>query len=95
MTGPTKRQLDFWVRQGYLKPVARGGSGHPREWPRTEKQVAHLMGRLVAAGFTAAAAADVARVAVTVGGDPVNVDVVLAAGLTLTVDDRPAVREAS
>ena len=59
--GISYRQLDFWVRQGYLKPTHGGGSGVPREWPEEEVRVAEAMARLVAAGFRPAVAAKVAR----------------------------------
>jgi len=59
--GATYRQLDHWVRSGYLKPNCAGGSGFVREWPKGELRVANTMARLVAAGLPPALAARVAR----------------------------------
>ena len=67
--GITYRQLDSWVRRGYLRPerkTVRGGkyhdgSGAPRRWPATELEVARRMGRLVAAGLRPERAAGFAR----------------------------------
>lgn len=79
--GLTYRQLDHWVRSGYLHPIQHGGSGHARTWPQTELQVADLMRRLVDAGLTAGAAAIAARD--HVDGRPV---VRLAPGIVLAID---------
>lgn len=60
--GVSYRQLDFWVRRGYLKPHnATPGSGYSREWTTDEAAVATTMGRLVIAGFTPELAHRVAR----------------------------------
>jgi hypothetical protein len=61
--GFTYRQLDYWCRRGYLN-VDGTGSGHERDFPPIEVAVAELMGVLTRVGFTAAAAADVARLMV-------------------------------
>ncbi|RCG27202.1 hypothetical protein DQ384_26140 [Sphaerisporangium album] len=78
---PSYRQIDHWIRRGWLRPIDNGGTGHPREWPVIESRVRDLMGRLVDAGFTPAAAADAARMHVTLGGS-----VLLADGLVLLID---------
>lgn len=72
------RQLDFWVRQGYLRPGDHPmpGSGKVRSWPTGEVAVARLMGRLVKAGLTPAAAHRVAR------GDRV-----LGSGIRIVIDE--------
>jgi hypothetical protein len=87
---PTYRQLDHWVRKGYLRPYHEGGTGNPREWPVREWAIAMQMKRLIDAGFTPAAAAEAARNADTVRSlcrlsitDPIPVD--LGDGLTLTI----------
>ena len=60
--GPTYRQLDYWVRVGYLRPAhAEPGSGGWRYWSAEECRVANLMARLVTVGFTPRLAHDVAR----------------------------------
>jgi hypothetical protein len=59
--GVTYRQLDYWARQGYLRPSASRGSGVSRLWPRAEVKVAWTMSRLVAAGIPPSVAARVAR----------------------------------
>lgn len=58
--GVTYRQLDYWIRQGYLR-VAAEGSGSCRTWPAAEVRVARIMARLVAAGVRPAAAERIAR----------------------------------
>lgn len=56
------RQLDHWVRCGYLKPVeAYPGSGHVRSWPHDELDVVQRMIWLVNCGFKPASAAGLAR----------------------------------
>ncbi len=60
--GLTYRQVDYWVRRGYLRPEhATDGSGSVREWPAEELAVGERMGRLVAAGMAPVAAAVAAR----------------------------------
>jgi DNA-binding transcriptional MerR regulator len=86
--GLTYRRLDHWARQGWLQPDHDGGTGHRRDWPQTELQVADLMARLVEAGLTVDVAALVARARVN-GRTTMR----LAFGITLTIDDQP--REAS
>ena len=55
--GITYRQLDHWVRRGYLKPDnLDGGSGHLRTFPIRELSVAWMMAKLTAAGVTPTAA---------------------------------------
>lgn len=64
-TGVTYRQIDYWIRRGWLHPEHAGGSGgEPRRWSTTERAVAKLMARLVAAGVTPERAATLARRAV-------------------------------
>lgn len=60
--GATYRQLDYWIRKGYLRPDGAGsGQGSKRTWPRSEAQIARLMARLTAAGMEPIAAASAAR----------------------------------
>jgi MerR HTH family regulatory protein len=65
--GITYRQLDYWTRQGYLRPVQphsnirSGGTGYARQWPESELAIAASMGRLIRLGLTAEAAHRVAR----------------------------------
>ena len=63
-TDITYRQLDYWVRQGWLNPHHNGGSGTSRDFTGDEYTVAIRMARLVNRGFTPAAAARVARASV-------------------------------
>lgn len=58
--GLTYRQLDYWSTRGYLR-VGSPGSGRPRSYPESERQVAIWMFRLIQAGFTTQAAAEIAR----------------------------------
>ncbi len=57
----TYRQIDHWVRAGYLRPQGGIGTGNPREWTREELRVFRRMARLVNAGLQPAAAAKAAR----------------------------------
>jgi hypothetical protein len=65
----TYRKLDWWVRCGYLRPVASTrpglaatpGSGYQRLFTPEEAAVAVLMARLVRAGLTTTAALAAAR----------------------------------
>jgi transposase-like protein len=61
LLGVSYRQLDYWCRRGYLRPITPGGSGNPRRWPEAELEVARRMATLVRSGYQAAAAAQLAR----------------------------------
>lgn len=60
-SGATARQLDHWVRVGYLRPEGQGGTGNAYDWPQAEVRAAVVMARLVEAGLTPAGAARAAR----------------------------------
>lgn len=62
------RQLDYWVRMGYLKPRHIGGSGNPRDFTNEEEIVLIRMARLVNAGLRPDVAAKAARSAVADSG---------------------------
>jgi MerR HTH family regulatory protein len=68
--GVSYRQLDYWVKRGWLHPDPRPHehSGVTRTWPAEEVRVARIMGRLKAAGLTPEAAHRIARLA-TGGGE--------------------------
>lgn len=74
----TKRQLTYWIRQGYLTPRR---DGRRFAWSRAEAAVRDLMGRLVDAGVTPATAASIARAHITLGATEHQ----LAPGITLTI----------
>lgn len=60
--GVSYRQIDHWVRRGWLRPDQPiPGSGNPREWTNEELDVARRMAALVNAGISPAVAADAAR----------------------------------
>jgi DNA-binding transcriptional MerR regulator len=61
VSGATFRQLDHWSRKGLLRPVGGEGTGHVRDFPAEEVQVAKVMARLVGAGISPEAAARAAR----------------------------------
>jgi len=78
----SRRQLTYWIARGYLRPARRG----PRlVWSRAEAAVRDLMGRLVDAGLTPAAAAAVARAHTTLGVRAHE----LGPGITLTIREVP------
>lgn len=83
--GLTYRKIDYWTRKGWLQPAHEGGTGHNRDWPQTELQVADMMGRLVDAGIAVDIAALAARA--RVAG---RKTILLGYGITLTIDDEPA-----
>lgn len=58
--GVSYRQLDHWVRRGWIR-AATPGTGHRRTWTDDELAVAARMVKLIAAGFTVAKAAEIAR----------------------------------
>lgn len=61
-TGVTYRQLDHWVRRGFLRPArALPGSGVTRLWSSAELKVARRMALLVDAGLTPETAERAAR----------------------------------
>jgi len=60
--GCSYRQIDYWVRTGYLRPErGRSGSGHWRRWPESEARIAIVMSRLIRCGFAVPDAARIAR----------------------------------
>lgn len=59
--GISYRQLDHWVRLGYLHPTHGIRAGVPRHWSAEELAVAQTMARLVSAGLPPAVAHRVAR----------------------------------
>jgi hypothetical protein len=63
--GLTARQVDYWARKNYLRPVqVATGHGVPRQWPAVERDVARVMVRLINAGLSVDVAAGSARLAV-------------------------------
>lgn len=63
--GLTARQVDYWARKGYLRPLqVATGHGVPRQWPALERDIARVMARLIAAGLAVDVAAASARLAV-------------------------------
>lgn len=60
--GITYRQLDYWVRQGYLQTTEPPqGSGHRRTFPPSEIAVVKAMAAYTAAGISPLAAHHAAR----------------------------------
>jgi DNA-binding transcriptional MerR regulator len=60
-SGATYRQLDYWTRQGLLKPVGGTGSGSVRDWSRVEVDVMARMVALVECGLSPRQAEAIAR----------------------------------
>jgi DNA-binding transcriptional MerR regulator len=91
MTGLTYRQLDYWVRQGYLQPDnPEPGSGVNRKWSTLEIAVATTMGALVNAGLAVEKAAVIARETLTY---PMG-RATLAPGIEVVLSDLPTVTDA-
>lgn len=96
--GPNARQLEEWVKAGYLRPVildagAPATDTEPRRrarfsWPPAEQRVAVAMGRLVAAGLRPSAAEGVARHR-TWG------PVILGPGVVISLFELPASKDAA
>jgi DNA-binding transcriptional MerR regulator len=68
--GISYRQIDWWEKCGYVHRQP-SDSGFTRTFSEHEKAIAKLMGRLVKVGFTAHAAARIARTAVDLGEDAI------------------------
>ncbi len=85
--GVSRRQLEYWVEMGWVRPAEARISGHPRSFSDAERKVLALLVRLTAAGLPARVAAPVARGAVAAAeADPgEDAEVELAPGLYLTV----------
>lgn len=60
--GVTYRQLDYWARRGYVRPLPRDpGQGYPRHWDEAEVDVVRIMAALVRDGYRVPVAARRAR----------------------------------
>ena len=59
--GISYRQLDHWIRCGYVPGVDTAGQGHPREFTAPAERRVILLGRLTRAGFTPLRAVQIAR----------------------------------
>lgn len=68
----TYRQVDHWIRKGWVKGDAPG-SGVKRHIAREELRVLQAMARLVDAGLMANSAAVIARTAVENGASIIHV----------------------
>lgn len=60
--GISYRQLDYWIRCGYVPGVDTAGQGHPREFTAWGERRVVLLGRLTRAGFTPLRAVQIAQV---------------------------------
>lgn len=90
--GVTYRQVDHWVRQGWVEPrfwrkggdrADEGKSGYVRDFTDHEQQVIIAMGRLTGAGIRAEVAARVARSMVDQGHWTVRLE----RGVVITLED--------
>lgn len=60
--GVSYRQLDHWIRSGYVPGVdSAGGRGHAREFTAQGERRVILLGQLTRAGFTLAKALQIAQ----------------------------------
>lgn len=80
--GVTTRQIDYWIRQGYLDVEAKG-SGRQRLIPAEELPRLALLADLHSAGFTVAAAAQHASGAPSTGTTVID----LGPGIHLHIDN--------
>ena len=51
--GVSRRQLEYWVEMGWVRPAEAKISGHPRSFSDAERKVLGLLVRLTAAGLPA------------------------------------------
>ncbi|HJQ00112.1 MAG TPA: MerR family transcriptional regulator [Jatrophihabitans sp.] len=68
-SGLSYRQVDFYCRTGYLRTIGEGhpGNGYARRFSVAEANIAVFIKQLLDTGFTAAAAAALAREHVETG----------------------------
>ena len=59
--GISYRQLDHWIRRGYVPGVDAVGQGHTREFTACAERRIVLLGRLTRAGFTPLRAVQIAQ----------------------------------
>lgn len=89
----SSRQLNWWVEKGYLFPEedSRGTGNGGLRFSRHERRVLAIMERLVTAGFLAARAAGLARLAVEgsylIGAGKVRVPLDENGSLSLVIED--------
>lgn len=83
--GITYRQLDFWVRAGYVQGerLTSRGSGQPRRWTDDERDYVVTLARLVHAGIPLSVAATALATTSTL---PVEIN--LGHGVTLRIEAR-------
>jgi DNA-binding transcriptional MerR regulator len=68
LAGISFRQLDHWIRQGWIRTeTASGGSGSQRSFSQLEAKVAITAGELLELGLKAAEACEYARLMVEAG----------------------------
>lgn len=79
-TGATYRQIDNWIRRGYVRAAFTGpGSGHARKWTPEDREIVALMVAFTNAGMMANAAARWAAMTV----DPETVNAVETGGVVI------------
>lgn len=89
LTGASYRQIDYWIRAGYLGDEAMArphGSGHPRRFTWADRDQVAAMLAFIAAGFTTARAAELA----TLHNDAERPNVIRTPGLTITWEATPS-----
>lgn len=83
-TGATYRQVDYWSKQGYLRPEElKTGSGKHRRWPRQELDILRVMVQLNQIGLDPGRAAKYARDAIESGDKRID----LGGGIVISLDD--------
>lgn len=74
-TGATYRQIDHWVRRGYLSVTLRDlGTGYHRQWTKRDQKIVRHMAALIGAGVTPETASDWAHLSVDEGIDQTLVE---------------------
>lgn len=96
--GVSYRQLDHWIRKGYLHAVSydwkdrvvpSGGSGNRRELKEGEMAVLTLMVRLMKAGFEVHSAAIIARRVILFQLDSIALDGGITISFNKEIPDAP------
>lgn len=83
----TFRQLDYWVRQGWVSPETEGSSNRSiRYWSKADIEKVTLMARMVHAGIDSAKAAKVATVLMANPSDKTRRSIKVGPGVYIVIE---------